>query len=166
MTNPDRGVKAVLNRLTNKLQKDSLVYTSLQELRDLLKVDRVVLYYFYSEWKGQVTFEALGDPQYSIIGSTGPDECFNTEYAQMYLAGRIRASANIEAEPISECHREFLRNMKVMANLVAPVLPNGKLWGLLVAHHCQDTRVWQTSDIETIQRYSQNLSISSTICES
>jgi GAF domain-containing protein len=157
MVNPDRGVQAVLSRLAKKLEKDLLVHTSLQELRNLLECDRVVLYYFYSQWKGQVTFEALSDPKYSIIGSTGPDECFNTGHAEMYLAGRVRATENIETEPISECHREFLQNMQVMANLVVPILPNGKLWGLLVAHHCQDTRVWQSGDIEVMQRHSKYL---------
>ncbi|MEE3719362.1 GAF domain-containing protein [Tumidithrix elongata RA019] len=166
MTNPDRGVQAVLNRLTHKLEKDSLVYTSLQELRTLLNVDRVVLYYFYSQWKGQVTFEAIGDPKYSIIGSTGPDECFNAMYAEMYLAGRVKATVDIETEPISECHREFLRNLQVLANLVVPILPNGKLWGLLIAHHCQDAHIWEPADIEAMQRHSKYLTNIPSIYES
>ncbi|CAN1210646.1 Phytochrome chromophore attachment site domain-containing protein [Tumidithrix helvetica PCC 7403] len=166
MMNPDRGIQVVLNRLTKNLAKDSLVYTSLQELRKLLDIDRVVLYYFYSEWKGQVTLEAIGDPKYSIIGSTGPDQCFNAGHAEMYLAGRIRATENIETEPISDCHREFLRNLQVLANLVVPIVPNGKLWGLLVAHHCQDTHVWKDDDIEAMQRYAKYLTIVPSISES
>ena len=67
---------------------------------------------------------------------------------------------------ITDCHREFLRNMQVRSNLVAPVLTQGKLWGLLVAHHCQDIKVWQASDINLIRQYSHNLASAPSISES
>jgi GAF domain-containing protein len=167
MTNsPKRGLSEVLSRITNKLQQDSVVGDTLHELRNLLNVDRVVLYYFYTQWKGQVTFEAISDNKYSIVGSTGPEECFNLEYAELYLAGRIKQTDNIETAAISECHRDFLRNLQVRSNLVAPVLNDGKLWGLLVAHQCHDVKMWQTKDVESIRQYSHNLASAQSISES
>jgi len=166
MMNPSkRGLSEVLSRITNKLQQDSIVNVALHKLRDTLNVDRVVLYYFYTQWKGQVTFEAISDRKYSIIGSTGADDCFNLEYAELYLAGRVKAIDDIEKAAINECHREFLRGMNVRSNLVAPVLTGGKLWGLLVAHHCQDLKIWQNADIESIIQYSHNLATAPSICE-
>jgi GAF domain-containing protein len=38
------------------------------------------------------------------------------------LAGRLRAIADIEAEPLADCHRDFLRGLRVRANLLVPVL--------------------------------------------
>lgn len=164
MMNPsNRGLSSVLNRITNKLQQDSLVHDSLHELRDILNVDRVALYYFYSHWKGQVTFEALSDQKYSIICSTGADECFKEAYAELYLAGRIYCTEDIESAPISDCHRDFLRGLQVRSNLVAPVINNGKLWGLLVAHHCQDVKKWQPADVTSMRLYSQGLSTAPSI---
>lgn len=100
-----------LGRISQRLQqtvaRDQLVQNTTNELRQFLQVDRVVIYYFYNEWEGQVTFEALSDQRFSIFGSTGPDQCFNHEYAALYLAGRVRAIADIEHEPIEECHRDF-----------------------------------------------------------
>lgn len=63
-----------------------------------------MLYYFYGQWEGQVTFESLSSKEFSILGSTGPDDCFNNEYAALYLAERIKAIANIELKPIEACH--------------------------------------------------------------
>ncbi len=164
MMNPaNRGLNSVLTRITNKLQQDSLVHDALHELRECLDVDRVALYYFYSHWKGQVTFEALSDHKYSIICSTGADECFKREYADLYIAGRIYWADDIEIAPISDCHRDFLRSLQVRSNLVAPVLNNGKLWGLLVAHHCQDVKKWEHSDITSMRLYSQGLSAAPSI---
>lgn len=126
--------------------------TTVNTLREQLEVDRVLLYYFFSHWEGQVTFEALSQPELSIYGSTGPDECFNDEYAALYEAGRARAIADIEAEPIAPCHREMLMQMQVRANLVVPILTQSKgLWGLLVAHHLA-VRHWSDSDLAAMQQ--------------
>ncbi|MDZ8068935.1 MAG: GAF domain-containing protein [Nostoc sp. DedQUE08] len=147
----EQGLQNLLDRLVKTMQRDELVRQTTNQLRELLQVDRVVLYYFYSQWQGQVTFESLSSKEFSILGSTGPDDCFNNEYAALYLAGRIKAIADIELKPIEACHRDFLRSMQVRANLVAPiVIPKG-LWGLLVAHHCQGPHYWSPSDIEMIQ---------------
>ncbi|MEO8891605.1 MAG: GAF domain-containing protein [Coleofasciculaceae cyanobacterium] len=164
----DPGLQKVFDRLSATLARDTLVQQTTNYLRDFLQVDRVVLYYFYREWEGRVTFESLSASKFSIIGSTGPDQCFNSEYAALYEAGRVRAIANIETEPIAICHRDFLRNMKVRANLVVPVLinTNKRLWGLLVAHHCQDTRTWSQLDIETMQTAAAKLATSPSIQDS
>jgi GAF domain-containing protein len=166
MNSPKRGLNEVFNRIANKLQQDSVVSDALQDLRNRLNVDRVVLYYFYTQWKGQVTFEAISNNEYSIIGSTGPEECFNLEYAGLYLAGRIKAYDDIENSPIADCHRDFLRSMEVRSNLIAPVLNKGNLWGLLVAHHCQNVRLWQPTDIDSIRQYAINLASAPSIINS
>lgn len=144
-------VGRIFERLSQKMQLDQLVQSTTNELRNYLKVDRVLLYYFYSQWKGQVTFESLSDNKFSILGSTGPDQCFNDEYAALYLAGRVRAIADIENEPIQDCHRDFLRHLQVKANLVVPILTSQGLWGLLVAHHCQSPRLWSESEVERMK---------------
>jgi GAF domain-containing protein len=159
----DRGLEKLVGRLANTLERDTLVQETTNQLRELLQVDRVVLYYFYRQWKGQVTFESLSDAQFSIYGSTGPDECFNGDYAAMYEAGRVRAIADIEVEPIQPCHRDFLRNMQVRANLVVPILTAQGLWGLLAAHHCRDTHPWSLSDIAAMQQGAATLATTPSI---
>ncbi|MBR8835289.1 MAG: GAF domain-containing protein [Stigonema ocellatum SAG 48.90 = DSM 106950] len=162
----DKGLKRILDRLTTKMQRDDLVRQTTNQLRELLQVDRVVLYYFYNQWDGQVTFESLSSQEFSILGSTGPDDGFNDEYAAMYLAGRVRAIADIELEPIQPCHRDFLRSLRVRANLIIPVLIPRGLWGLLVAHHCQSPRGWSQLDIQLMQQGSQTLATAPCILES
>ena len=161
--NFDGGLKRILNRLTETIERDSLITHTISRLRDTFDVDRVVLYYFYSRWDGQVTFESLSSNKWSILGSTGPDECFNDGYAELYLQGRIRAITDIESEPITDCHRDFLRGLQVRANLAAPVLTGKGLWGLLIAHHCQAARLWTPSDIKMMEKEAINLAQSNSI---
>ena len=162
----DQNLLRVANRLAATLARDTVVQETTDKLRNSLQVDRVVLYYFYREWEGRVTFESLSSSEFSIFGTTGPDECFNGEYAAMYQAGRVRAIADIETEPIQACHRDFLRTMQVRANLVVPVLNHGRLWGLLVAHHCQDTRSWSASNIKAMQQGAETLATAAAIRDS
>jgi GAF domain-containing protein len=162
----DRGLLYFVKRLNRNLDRDALVQQTIHQLRQHLQVDRVVLYYFYRPWKGRVTFESLSDDTLSIFGSTGPDECFNDQYAALYLEGRIRAIADIDCEPITPCHRDFLRNLQVRANLCAPVLTSRGLWGLLIAHHCKGPRPWSTADTATIQKSASILTTAPAICDS
>lgn len=162
----DQGLQRVINRLGANLSRDFLVQKTTNDLREFLQIDRVVLYYFVRQWEGRVTFESLSSSEYSIFGNTGPDECFNGEYAALYEAGRVKAIPDIETAEIAECHRDFLRHLKVRANLVVPVLNNGKLWGLLIAHHCRDSRLWSESDIQVMQKAAKDLAISPVIRDS
>ncbi len=172
-SNPDRlpqlthapSLQKVLDRISGTIERDQLVQQTTNQLRDNLAVDRVVLYYFYRQWKGQVTFESLSADELSIYGSTGPDECFNGDYAMMYLEGRVRAISDIETEAIAPCHREFLRDLQVRANLVVPILTAKGLWGLLVAHH-RSIHPWSDFDIEQMRSGAKALSTAPSIRES
>ncbi len=145
------AIQPILQRLSQTIQRDQLVQSITDEVRTFLQVDRVVLYYFYNQWEGQVTFESLSSGEFSIYGSTGPDQCFNDEYAEMYLAGRVRAIDDVETAVIEPCHRDFLKHLHVRANLVVPILTEQGLWGLLAAHHCQGTKPWSATDMEKMQ---------------
>ncbi|MDZ8185867.1 MAG: GAF domain-containing protein [Nostoc sp. ChiSLP02] len=162
----EQGLEKLLDRLVRRIQRDELVRQTMNQLREYLQVDRVVLYYFYERWQGQVTFESSNSRELSILGSTGPDNCFNDEYAALYLAGRVKAIADIELEPMESCHRDFLRSMQVRANLVVPiVIPRG-LWGLLIAHHCQGSHHWSPLDMEMMQTAAQTLATDHNILDS
>ncbi|MEA5553432.1 GAF domain-containing protein [Anabaena cylindrica UHCC 0172] len=162
----EQGLRRLLKRLVNKMQRDELVRQTMNQLRESLQVDRVVLYYFYEQWQGQVTFESLSADEFSILGSTGADDCFTNEYAALYLGGRVRAIANIETEPIETCHRDFLRSIQVRSNLVVPIVTPKGLWGLLAAHHCQALRYWLPADIELMQTAAHTLETDPNILES
>ena len=160
---PDPSLQTIFDRLSRDLARDILIQTTTDELRHKLHADRVVLYYFYYEWSGRVTFESLSDPQFSILGASGPDQCFNGEYAKLYQDGRIRAIADIESEPIQPCHRDLLRELNVKANLVVPILIDRGLWGLLVAHQCQFTYDWTPAEVTAMQAGANKLAMSDSI---
>ncbi len=162
----DSRLQELLGRLAKNLERDELVQATTDYLKDFLNVDRIVLYYFYYEWKGRVTFESLSSLQFSIFGSTGADDCFNDEYAKLYQAGRVKAIPDIKLEPLHPCHREFLESIGVRANLVVPILNSKRLWGLLIAHHCRDAHFWLPSEIKAMKQAAVKLAKAASIHDS
>ncbi|MDT9310480.1 MULTISPECIES: GAF domain-containing protein [Limnospira] len=156
--NSDPRFQQFVERLQQVEDRDRLIQETLNGLRKHLKSDRIVLYYFYKQWRGQVTFESLRYIDYSIYGSTGADDCFNEQYARLYLEGRISAISDIDEADIDSCHRDFLKSIRVKANLAVPVVKNQQLWGLLIAHYCQTSHSWVNAEIETMKQAAKLLS--------
>ncbi len=156
-------LRMINQRLFSRMKRDVLLQQTISGIQANLDTDRVVLYYFYRQWQGQVICEAVKYQGLSILGSTGADECFNDEYAALYLGGRARAIADIETANIQDCHREFLQSIKVRSNLVVPVITHGSLWGLLVAHECFNPRTWTEADIKLLRQEAENVAASPAI---
>ncbi|MEY4518679.1 MAG: hypothetical protein RLZZ499_1278, partial [Cyanobacteriota bacterium] len=64
--------------------------------------------------------------------------------------GRVRAIDNIYEAGMTQCYLEQLETLEVKANLVTPILNEGKLFGLLVAHQCSEARNWQDYEIRWV----------------
>ncbi len=71
-------------------------------------------------------------------------------YLDKYRNGRVRAWGNIYEAGMTKCYIEQLEQLEVKANLVTPILNEGKLFGLLVAHQCSDFREWQHPEIRWV----------------
>jgi methyl-accepting chemotaxis protein PixJ len=76
------------------------------------------------------------------------DPCFAEGYVDQYREGRVQATPNVEMAGLTRCHLKQLEPFGVRANLVAPILKDDKLYGLLIAHQCSGPRDWQAAEIE------------------
>jgi methyl-accepting chemotaxis protein len=82
------------------------------------------------------------------LAETIDDPCFKEKHIKLYKDGRVRAIDNIYQAGLTDCHIKTLEQFEVKANLVAPILKDNQLLGLLIAHHCSETRAWQQSEID------------------
>ena len=147
--------KDLLNQISTQIRKslkpDVIQQTTVHEIRQLLNADRVVIYRFEEDWYGQVIVESVVPPWCSTLGDLGADNCFAEKYAEYYFNGRVRVINDVQAECLDPCHRDFLQQLDVKANLIVPILVQDSLWGLLIAHHCAEPRQWQQAEIELLQ---------------
>jgi methyl-accepting chemotaxis protein PixJ len=83
-----------------------------------------------------------------VLRSEIQDICFGQGYVEKYQSGRVVATNNIHESGLADCHINLLESFAVKANLVAPILKDEQLFGLLIAHQCSRPRDWQQSEID------------------
>ncbi len=129
------------------IKQDDVLDISVEEVRRVLECDRVVVYSLNQDKYGVVIAESVSAGYPRALNKTIEDPCFEARYLDKYRDGRVRAINDIYQAGMTKCYIEQLENLKVKANLVTPIINEGKLFGLLVAHQCSQTRNWQDYEI-------------------
>jgi diguanylate cyclase (GGDEF)-like protein len=155
----ERIVAAVTQRIRQTLELDDILQTTADEVRQLFEVDRVVIYRFEPDWSGLVAVESFSEKSRSILGFHVLDTCFQSTHAAYYQQGNTRAIEDIETAGLAPCHVDLLRSLDIRANLVVPILQQERLWGLLIAHQCSNTRKWQQSEINLFNQLASQAAI-------
>lgn len=137
----------ITSRIRESLRVEDIYNTALTGVRETLKTDRAVVYLFDENWQGTIVAESVGRGWPKALGANIADPCFAEQYVEKYKRGRVKAVENIYDANLTKCYLGQLEPFKVKANLVAPILADGKLLGLLVTHQCSSTRPWQESEI-------------------
>ncbi|MGL4497892.1 MAG: GAF domain-containing protein, partial [Planktothrix sp.] len=152
-----------LERITDQIRRtldlNATLSCLVREVRVLLDTDRVVIYQLISGQAGEVVFEDRRKSIGSILGIKTPDDCFPQEMAALYREGRMRAISDVYNENLALCHQEFLESLCVKANLIVPINQESKLWGLLIAHECTNTRNWEVEELDILQQLADQAAI-------
>lgn len=136
-------------RIRQSLNFKDILNTAVKEVRKVLKAERVVVYGFVdSNWKGKILAESVSTGWTQTLETEVDDTCFREGYAQQYREGRVRAIDNIYQAGLSACHIKQLEQFEVKAMLVAPIIKDNELLGLLIVHQCSRPRVWQQFEID------------------
>jgi twitching motility protein PilJ len=145
-------VNEITARCRNSLNTQYILNSAVNSIYETIKADRVLVYSFDENWQGQIVAEAVGVDFPVALGVKIADPCFEKSYVEKYQKGRILALEDIEKANLTECHLEQLRPLAVKASLVAPILIDNKLYGLLIAHQCSAPRVWQDLEISLFKQ--------------
>ena len=136
--------------IRESLKTKDILKTSVKEVRRILECDRVIVYSMNADERGEIVAESVAPGWTRAKGKVIKDPCFEAKYLDKYRNGRVRAWGNIYEAGMTKCYIEQLEQLEVKANLVTPIINEGKLSGLLVAHQCSDTREWQQAEIRWI----------------
>ncbi|NJN08984.1 MAG: GAF domain-containing protein [Richelia sp. RM1_1_1] len=143
-------------RIRRSLKAEDIHKTAVREIHQALKTDRVVIYEFNPDmWNGAVISESVSAGFPKMMGVYIEDPCFRERQVEMYKNGRVRAIANIHEEKglkQGSCYIKMLDQFGVKANLVAPILIQDQLMGLLIAHSCETPRDWQQPEVDLFKQ--------------
>lgn len=158
-------VSEIALKINEFVDLETILQCALHETRVLLQTDRVIIYRFLPHRERVVFAESVGDRWRPIQGQLIHDPCLEATWVDRYSQGETSAISDIHAGDIQACDVELLDRIQVQANLVAPILLDGKqqqspkLWGLLIAHHCRSPRQWEPLDIEILQQVAMHIGL-------
>ena len=136
-----------------------------QDLRDIVGYDRVMVYRFDPDGHGKIIAEARDPRLEPLLGHRYPATDIPQRARDLYLRNRVRVLVDVHYEPsalvphllsgkaagpqgeldmslcylrsMSPLHLQYLMNMGVTATLVISLVREGRLWGLVACHHYQ-----------------------------
>jgi len=145
-------------RIAERLQQKSLNAYSLfratsQELRQLLKADRVAVYRFNPDWSGEILIEDVGSGYVKLVGTQEAlvaDPVLQETKGGVYRKNEVRAINDINDTNDLIFSRERLEEWGARAYVIAPLLKNDKLWGLLMTYQNSQPRNWEEGEINLL----------------
>jgi GAF domain-containing protein len=147
-SNQSKALASITRQIRASLIEDDVIKTTVAEVRRSFQADRVIVYSFDDQWYGTVVAEAVLPGYPKALWAKIKDPCFIEGYIDQYREGRVQATPNIELAGLTSCHLKQLEPFAVRANLVAPILKDDKLFGLLIAHQCSGPRDWQATEVD------------------
>ncbi|WP_293099371.1 GAF domain-containing protein [Moorena sp. SIO3I6] len=149
-----QGVTKIVGKLFQSRDVNTIYRITTQEIRQLLKCDRVALYHFNPDWTGQFVAEAVATGWLAWVGADikafWPDT-----YLQDTQGGRYRNRESVAVDDIytfgySDGYLETLEQYEVKAYMLAPIFIQGTLWGLLGTYQNTGPRDWQEFELNAL----------------
>ena len=158
-THGTRSIAAAVERFSAAGTLNGLCDAVVQVLRDLTGYDRVMVYRFDPDGHGEIFAEARAAQLEPLLGHHYPASDIPQRARALYLRNRVRVLADVHYLPsplvpelrpdsgapldmsmchlrsMSPLHLQYLKNMGVTGTLVASLVREGRLWGLIAAHH-------------------------------
>ncbi len=135
-------------RIRASLDKDNILQTVVEQVRKVLRADRVVVYHFNQDWGGFIAAESVLPGWPHALDHKIEDACIPEDIRAAYLKGRVVPTTNVLEAGFHRDHDQLMAQLQIQANLVAPILNNDHLFGLLIAHQCSGPRKWQPPEID------------------
>ncbi|MEH1940974.1 MAG: GAF domain-containing protein [Nostoc sp.] len=159
----EKAVTKISNRIRQSLNVEEIFKTTTQEVRQLLRCDRVGVYRFNPDWSGEFVAESAGHLWVKLVG---PDikTVWEDTHLQETQGGRYAQGENFVVNDIyqvghSPCHIEVLEQFEAKAYVIVPVFAGEQLWGLLAAYQNSGTRDWEESEVILLARIGSQLGL-------
>ncbi|WP_392531561.1 GAF domain-containing protein [Nostoc sp. C117] len=159
----EKSVTKIVNRIRQSLDVEEIFKTTTQEVRQLLRCDRVAVYRFHPDWSGEFVSESVGHTWVKLVG---PDikTVWEDTHLQETQGGRYAQGENFVVNDIYKaghfpCHIEMLEQFEVKAYIIVPVFAGEQLWGLLAAYQNSGTRDWEESQVSLLARIGSQLGL-------
>ncbi|NMG20765.1 GAF domain-containing protein [Brasilonema bromeliae] len=140
----------ILAQMRQAASVDTLLRTTVTEVRKLLQVDRALIYRFQSEKHGIVIAESMVSGYTPSLGESLSAIAFGHENQQNYKEEQVLIQDDVYEKVKSAYQHQLLKHFQVQASLSLPMIIDGQVWGLLVMQQCSTSRQWQEAEVSLL----------------
>ncbi|NER81964.1 MAG: GAF domain-containing protein [Leptolyngbya sp. SIO1D8] len=129
---------------------EALLEALVMNVRQHLKVDRVLIYRFQTETQGVVVAESLTDGYTPALNKALPAISFGAkspEEAQQ----QILSLNNIALVSLTPHQRQLMTQFQTKSSLSLPILLD-QAWGVLVVQQCAEPKHWSDTDVALLHK--------------
>lgn len=149
----------VTQEIRRSLDLEAVLQTTVKEVRDFLRADRVIVYSLM-ENPGEVIAEAVESPWQSLYGKKIDDPyLYQSSFTQIFSTNYFHVIPDVNQASIAPFYIEILQKNQVRANLVIPIFQDEETWGFLIAQQCSAPRQWQKEEIKFLENLSEQVEI-------
>lgn len=156
------ALRSITHKIRQSMDLPIVLDTAAQKIHELMAADRVGIFRFHSDLKfdeGEFVAEARNTEFESLVGLKIPVPCFGEELAWYYQRGSISAIEDIYTAAIPDREVQFFAQYQVRAALTIPLIDGSVLWGVICIQQFTEPRLWQQSEIESIQQIAEQIEI-------
>ncbi len=171
----EKAIASVIQRMRSSLDISDIFAATTQELRQLLKCDRVAVYRFNPDWSGTFVAESVANGWLEMVRQQkndptltenalaaepctvkswySPPHPVRDTYLQntrggVYARGSAyRAISDIYNAGFPTCYVNLLEKLQAKAYIIVPIFSGDKLWGLLASYQNSGPRIWCEAEI-------------------
>ncbi|MGB3509359.1 MAG: ATP-binding protein [Microcoleaceae cyanobacterium] len=153
------SIRETASKMQSAAELKQLCQIIVEEIRKITGFDRVMVYKFDAQHNGSVIAEDKIETLNPLLGLNYPSLDVPPQARKLYTKNWLRLIADVNYQPVkiipvknpitneqldltlsilrsvSDCHREYLKNMGVGATMCISLIKNQKLWGLIACHH-------------------------------
>ncbi|MEA5579783.1 GAF domain-containing protein [Nodularia harveyana UHCC-0300] len=159
----EKAVTKIVNRIRQSLDVDEIFKTATQEVRQLLRCDRVAVYRFNEDWGGEFIAESVAQNWVKLVGvdikTVWDDTNLQETQGGRYAKGESLVINDIYKADHSSCHIEILEQFEIKAYIIVPIFSGDKLWGLFAAYQNSGTRDWEETQATLLARIGDQLGL-------
>ena len=156
------ALTGVLSRIRETLDLEPIFATATQEVRQLLKTDRVTIFQFLPDENleaGEFIAEDVDEAWNSVLAEQVSGQDLWDKYFAENAAEQMQAIEDVEQANLRSSQVNLLKKFQVTAQLVMPLLKGAELWGLICIHQCSRPYSWKIYEIEFVFQVAQQLSV-------
>lgn len=149
-------------KIRESLNLETILNTTVQEIRRSLAADRVSIFRFDSDvnfCSGEFIAEDVLPKFDSSLAVKVQDYSFSEQHASQYRQGQLQVICDVNSIGGKVPHLDVIERFQVKAQIVVPLIEGEELWGLLCIHQCTQPRQWEDTELDFVTQVAAQISV-------